>query len=220
MLGFKYAFPVIIIELIIFYYLLVELKPVFLKDFDIFYPWFSIAIISLLTLLHEYTRFSTFSVIKKLSETDSLTGAFNRRKFDMDLIISFNQNISTTVLIFDIDHFKKINDKFGHKSGDEVLIKIVDLFKDILRPEDKLYRIGGEEFAIIQTNTTKKNNMNIAQRLMDNLKISTFNNQFKITISIGISTGKLNDPPDTTLSNADKALYLSKKRGRNRVSVK
>lgn len=185
-------------------------------------------------LAHEISiaieRALNYEQIKKLTVIDELTGVFNRRKFDIDLRDSFNEAIryikSLSLLMIDIDYFKKYNDLHGHQMGDIVLKKIGRVFIENKRLTDRIYRYGGEEFSIICSETNKENARIFAERLREFVEQEKFGGEGKIkpggslTISIGIS----NFPFDATkidhlIKYADDALYKAKAEGRNRVVV-
>jgi diguanylate cyclase (GGDEF)-like protein len=175
-------------------------------------------------------RSLNYEKIKKLTVTDELTGVFNRRKFDFDLkdeiskATRYIRNLS--LLMIDIDWFKKYNDFYGHQMGDKILEKIGELFNKNKRLTDKVYRYGGEEFAVICSETSKEDAVVFAERLRKVIDSEDFEGQGKIqpksnlTISIGVS----NFPFDAfnlsdLVKHADEALYRAKAEGRNKVVV-
>ena len=165
--------------------------------------------------------------MKKLATVDPLTNAFNRRYFmehaEQEFKRSLRYQRPFSLLIIDIDHFKKINDNYGHACGDEVLKAITSLFKEELRNSDIFARIGGEEFAVILPETNAVKAVEVGQRIrikIKNYDIPYNNINIKITISIGISS--INDKSkslDELLKNADDALYDVKKCGRNNCKI-
>ncbi len=161
--------------------------------------------------------------IERLAITDGLTGLFNHRHFQERLTQEFNrlQRFSEPIslLLIDIDHFKKINDTYGHPVGDAVLKEVSENIKKTIRNIDIPARYGGEEFAVILLGTDTKGALNMAERLRKtvmNTSFSADNATFHVTISIGISTypdagrGK-----EEFIERADKALYHAKRSGRN-----
>ncbi len=156
-----------------------------------------------------------------LIDKDPLTGAYNRRKFDRDLelVIAMSErtNKGTSLLMIDIDHFKKYNDKYGHQKGDQVLREVSQCLEKNLRVYDKshIYRYGGEEFVVIIPDIANKEAFIIGERLRKNVKETS-----DISISIGISHYKeSSDNLQRLIYNADKALYEAKRMGRDRVVV-
>jgi diguanylate cyclase (GGDEF)-like protein len=158
----------------------------------------------------------------KLAHRDSLTGAANRRAYDDDwnsyLAIADNKRFAFSYMLIDCNHFKAINDTYGHDTGDKVISALVKILQDSLRDGDKLYRIGGDEFVTILWNTDTSIADRVAQRCLDNLRNYSFQplgiNE-PITISIGIATYS----KDSTSSmkalprQADIAMYHAKKSG-------
>jgi diguanylate cyclase (GGDEF)-like protein/PAS domain S-box-containing protein len=166
--------------------------------------------------------------LEKNAKTDFLTGLVNRRHF-MDLAnkehqraIRFGNPLS--ILMVDIDNFKRINDTYGHKSGDDVLKMFSDLCRSAFREIDIVGRIGGEEFAVVLPEATSHQAIEAAERLrakVANSKTPLAQNlAIEFTVSIGVvSLSPEFDSLDVMLSHADKALYKAKNTGRNRVSA-
>lgn len=164
------------------------------------------------------------------SSTDMMTHLklkyyfFNTLTEAIDSAFLTNENIS--VLMFDIDFFKKFNDTYGHECGDFVLIKVADLIKSNLRDSDVASRYGGEEFTVLlNDNTGKEEAMLVAERIrsaIDNYDFIYEGQHLHVTISVGVSTfdSKLNlvNSPNEFVNQADKGLYMSKQNGRNRVT--
>jgi len=123
--------------------------------------------------------------------------------------------------MLDIDHFKVINDTYGHELGDKALIEAVSVIQQAIRQEDSLFRLGGEEFAVILPETSFIVARKLAERIraaIENIALDTTHGPMKYTISIGLAEFSSKDEGiDTTLSHADKALYRAKSLGRNRV---
>lgn len=168
--------------------------------------------------------------LEKLSTVDPLTGLFNRRYFDMvfedQFQLSKRSHISISLLMFDIDHFKSINDTFGHVLGDEVLKAIGKAAEEALpRNTDFLARYGGDEFISVLYDTEESGALKVAQRIQENTSCLSFEEMTAqhpaITISIGICSmipnGKTQ--PTDMVHTADQALYQSKIEGRNRITV-
>lgn len=159
--------------------------------------------------------------LKKLTDTDPLTGILNRRAFMTQLMKSiraFEPKTSKTVFIMlDIDNFKVINDRLGHLKGDEVLKHTIDICEWELRSEDKLGRIG-EEFAVILPNTTLEDGLDVANRLCKRIEQTACqidNELIYITVSIGLSLLQEDeDEPKYVLTRADNAMYKAKRRGK------
>ena len=166
--------------------------------------------------------------LKKMSVTDELTGLFNRRRFDelmkSEMDMSHRYGDSNSILIIDIDYFKKINDEYGHPCGDSVLKDISGLLKSKFRKTDILCRIGGEEFVALCKRADKQAAMGIAENLRKMVEDFTMrygDEEIKLTISIGISTitsASTDRDRDNLYRYADIALYHSKDNGRNRIT--
>lgn len=154
---------------------------------------------------------------------DKLTGAFNREFFAkhiQELIEeSENQHLMLGVILFDIDHFKCINDTYGHARGDLVLIQVVQLANRTLRQQDLLIRWGGEEFLILAKVPSIEQLVRIAENLRSHLEADSHPEAGTVTCSFGLSLHQHQEPPETTLERADRALYRAKEQGRNRVEV-
>jgi len=153
-----------------------------------------------------------------LAEHDSLTNTYNRRSFDSDLEHQINDT-SVILIIFDIDYFKRINDTYGHQVGDEVLKMLSTLIRNNLRDSDQLYRIGGEEFAIISRNQEIENITQVVGRLLNIVSEYHFGFNDVIHISAGIAVKEDSDTVFTLYKRADDALYQAKENGRNRYVI-
>ena len=159
-----------------------------------------------------------------LARTDSLTGLLNRRGLEeharREMGRSRRQRASLAVLAIDLDHFKNINDKYGHQIGDAVLCSIANSLTTAMRGHDFPARLGGEEFVVLLTNTTRENAVITAERLrsiMAGLSVRADRNDLKFTASFGIAMLHPGDTLEDTLRRADRALYTAKLAGRNRV---
>lgn len=162
---------------------------------------------------------------QKLAVTDPLTGTFNRRTFlelaDKEISRAQRAGTALSLVMLDLDHFKRVNDEYGHPAGDEVLKRAVTILQASLRREDLLVRYGGEEFCILLPNVALDHATLMAERARDAIQHGSF--QYKgriipITISLGVAS--MLDKGDTTamlIARADEALYSAKRAGRNRV---
>ena len=161
---------------------------------------------------------------KKLLLVYTLTNSYNRKYYVMTMngLISLNNRYKTpfSLILFDIDDFKKVNDGYGHLVGDEVLINLVKLVNENIRETDTLYRIGGEEFIIICKNTVKLDAINIAEKLRKKVEESLIVIKNKtITISIGVTEVIENDNENSIYKRVDDNLYISKNSGKNRITA-
>lgn len=159
--------------------------------------------------------------IELLSTTDSLTQIANRRKFESQMeseiarAVRYKHSLSFT--IFDIDHFKDINDKYGHKKGDEFLYKLASFVKSHLRKNDFIARWGGEEFAVIFPETDLRDAVEISNKLCRLINQTNFIDKIFISCSFGVAELTKDETVFEFFSKADKAMYKAKKLGRNRV---
>ena len=162
-----------------------------------------------------------------LALTDSLTGVFNRRYVSahlprlLDRAADSNKPVS--ILMFDIDHFKRVNDTFGHDVGDEVLREVAIRSAHNLRNFDLVARLGGEEFVVIMPDTDGEAALMVAERLRQRIGDTPFAvsapiGEITVTVSVGVAVGgRVGDTVDTLIKRADEALYEAKRSGRNRV---
>ena len=162
--------------------------------------------------------------------TDPLTGVYNRRFMEQRLAEEISKArrycFQLSILLFDLDHFKRVNDEHGHQAGDRMLVEICSLVNEQLRDSDLLSRYGGEEFLVIAPNTGPAEAALLAERLRACIETDVFLKDHEeltvqglpITISIGIANFDDNsDNADTLIGNADRNLYRAKHEGRNRV---
>lgn len=166
--------------------------------------------------------------LRQLSVTDALTGLYNRRHFEavMDMEFSFylRHEEQVSLLVIDIDLFKNINDNFGHRTGDQVIIELARMLKENLRKSDTICRIGGEEYVAICRRIGKEDAIALANKvrlIVEKYSMATDIEDLRFTISIGIDTlaGKhVLNGADEFFGRADRALYHSKKHGRNLVT--
>ncbi|WP_187647310.1 GGDEF domain-containing protein [Nitrosophilus labii] len=163
-------------------------------------------------------------IAKTEAEMDFLTGLVNRRRFERALLELINdlqtKNYPFSLVILDIDDFKKINDKYGHPIGDMILQEIANILKNFLRANAIASRIGGEEFAVILPGSELQQAKHIAERLRKAIENRTFNiNEIKTTASFGVTEAKKTDTLESIFERADKALYDAKKSGKNCVKA-
>ncbi|TVQ67723.1 MAG: GGDEF domain-containing protein [Oceanospirillales bacterium] len=159
--------------------------------------------------------------MEHLAVTDFLTGVANRRHFinvaNSNLSRSVRSGLPVALIMVDIDHFKRINDTYGHAVGDQVLISISNLLKRLCRQSDLIARWGGEEFTILLPDTEKQGAFVFAERIADEISQLELPESQKITISQGIAMHNANESFDEILKRADTALYRAKELGRNRI---
>ena len=160
---------------------------------------------------------------KTIAAVDALTGLYNRQKldelFELELYSMKKKGNPLSIAIVDIDFFKKINDTYGHSTGDMVLVGLSNFLLQHLRSTDIVARWGGEEFVLVLNSVDIDNAFKLTDKIRDKLSKKTFDKVGHITISIGITDVTPKDTFFTAFNRADKALYKSKKDGRNRVSM-
>jgi len=159
--------------------------------------------------------------LEKLSVTDPLTHCYNRRAFTEDINHEIERSSRTgelfSVISFDIDHFKTINDTYGHQIGDKVLLNVANIIAESNRKYDSLYRVGGEEFMVILPHTNQEEAATIAERLRTLVEESDF--KYTVTISAGVYTYDGESSYHGIYKKVDSALYVAKGSGRNTVQV-
>jgi diguanylate cyclase len=165
--------------------------------------------------------------LEQLSQTDGLTQLHNRRHWQYCMEKEFERysryGDDASLVMMDIDHFKRINDQYGHPAGDKVIQHIAYLLKQSLRETDCAGRYGGEEFGIVLSKTTAEEALHFTERLRQRIEDSevTFENRLiKVTVSLGINDLDSEiDNSSSWLSGADKALYVAKQEGRNKSII-
>jgi diguanylate cyclase (GGDEF)-like protein len=171
--------------------------------------------------------------LRLLAITDSLTDLYNRRYFyelaEIEISKSIRYSRPLSVMMFDLDFFKHINDTFGHTTGDMVLKTVAEITKELLRKSDIIARYGGEEFVVLLPETSAPEASAISERMrkqIENTTIEAGNRQITVTVSFGVSDFLRKTNSETQeiilsefISSADQALYASKNTGRNKVTV-
>jgi diguanylate cyclase (GGDEF)-like protein len=185
--------------------------------------------------------YRNFQNLLDYSERDSLTGLLNRKTFDDNLLKILRTSVTQNnqaylqdadvaeerrhntvekqhwLAVFDIDHFKRVNDQFGHLYGDEVLILLANIMRSSFRPGDKLFRFGGEEFVILLRSTTEEDAKMIFERFRHNVGSYAFPQVGRVTVSLGFARIDPFEPTVGIMGRADQALYFAKSHGRNRT---
>lgn len=170
----------------------------------------------------------THDRMQRMAAMDPLTGIYNRRfgmtRLREELNRARRTNTPLGILIFDIDHFKKVNDSYGHLIGDRVLSRVAQASQTALREGDIIIRYGGEEFLIILPGASKQNSYEVGERLrrvVKDTKVIDGEQQIGTTVSVGVTSypeKEVTDPMEL-IGLADSALYTAKKNGRNQVIV-
>lgn len=180
--------------------------------------------------------YRNFQNLLDYSERDSLTGLLNRKTFDDQLAKMLQASAEHDMLavppdgrerraprdtekqwlaVVDVDHFKAVNDKFGHLYGDEVLILIANLMQSSFRAQDRVFRFGGEEFVVLLRSSTLENAKKIIERFRMNVEQHDFPQVGRVTVSVGFVSISAYEAPVIILGRADQALYYAKSHGRN-----
>ncbi|MCP4349229.1 MAG: diguanylate cyclase [Desulfobacterales bacterium] len=163
--------------------------------------------------------------MERLATTDSLTGLYNRRYFfekaGKELELAMQNKTQLSLILMDIDHFKKVNDTYGHFAGDEALKALTACCKETLYDYDLFSRFGGEEFAILLPGTDKDTAFKLAEQMrkvIGEISIDFTGQSFNVTVSIGVaSMDNTGESLETILKRADDAMYQAKKNGRNQA---
>ena len=192
---------------------------------DYSFLWKTFGVLGIITLFFLYRNYELSKynrILQTISHTDPLTQLFNRIQLDKELARNYELFLryGTTcgVIIIDIDHFKEINDTFGHQVGDEVLKQFAQLLHVSLRATDIAGRWGGEEFLIICPNTDMKDLLSVAENLRKKIAQHDFAHRItSVTASFGINTFENGKDLNNIIKKADDALYDAKDSGRNRV---
>lgn len=176
---------------------------------------------ALLAYRYEKIRSHNRNLLLVQADHDFLTKSLNRRglqkHLQMQLMYAENTSKPFCYVMFDLDNFKSINDRFGHDVGDEVLIKVAEVTRNCLRATDCVARWGGEEFSFILPMVECKSAMLIAEKLCNSVRNTDFGTGERVTISIGLTEYQKNDNIDSIVKRADLALYQAKQSGKDRV---
>jgi diguanylate cyclase (GGDEF)-like protein len=158
-----------------------------------------------------------------LAERDPLTGIGNRRALNAQLedmaLRHQTQFVTASILVLDLDHFKAINDNYGHGKGDEILVQVTEIVSTNIRVTDDLYRMGGEEFVVVAMGAPLEAAAKLAEQLRGSIEASKLISDRQVTISLGVAEFKERESYENWLHRADEALYEAKRSGRNRVCL-
>jgi diguanylate cyclase len=179
--------------------------------------------VSFMALIFSYLTSTQRQLLEDLSLSDSLTGAKNRRAMNVELSLAIKDsqqnNSQFGLLMIDIDHFKKINDLYGHEEGDNVLIRFSALIKKHSRKTDHFFRMGGEEFLLLLPGTDSVSLSMIAKNHCTQIANNLRSNDKVVTVSIGAAMLLPGESQQQWLARADAALYAAKNKGRNCVDI-
>lgn len=184
--------------------------------------------LTIIAAIRERRKWRSHQALRSIASLDPLTGLMNRRSFSISLDEELSRMARTgnaaAVILFDLDHFKRLNDTFGHGVGDEVLTQIASIaYSELRNPFDRLARWGGEEFVILLHDMTEDTARTVCERLrskMQDLIVCHGTHDVTVTASFGGSLLRPNQPFTEAFHHADEALYDAKAKGRNRVEFR
>ena len=184
--------------------------------------WILISISTYRTLYYKRTQYVHHNELMRVATMDPLTKAYNRVKLDEEmenqLSHSKERRKPLSIIMFDFDDFKGINDRYGHVYGDYIIVKSVELIRGSIRDSDILARWGGDEFILLLPNTNEKQAIELAWRISDILAGHRFEKKVTVTCSFGVAEMLPEDDISSFLGRADQMLYISKKAGKSRVN--
>lgn len=161
--------------------------------------------------------------LEEMATTDALTGVLNRRRFyellDDELQRAARYDERFSLIMLDIDHFKRVNDTFGHAVGDAVLKSLAGVVQVALRANDSLSRWGGEEFVVLAPETGREEALRLAERLRERVSDEAFPAAGTVTVSLGVAEHRHGESGDALLNRVDEALYRAKENGRDRCEA-
>ena len=232
LLGFRQGMLYMALFFIVILFILFGLdNTLYLDDFKLRIV-LSLLLVTFLTSVHEYLREKIFEKMNILSlqleddsNKDPLTQVYNRRGMyrafeNAFLEYGIDNNKNFTLIICDIDYFKKINDNYGHIAGDEVLKKVASEIKNIIRKDDILARWGGEEFLVLLPNASMEEAYEVGEKIRKSIENTSFNYEhytITMTVSIGLAEKDNELPISDIIREADAHMYAAKKEGRNTV---
>ena len=220
------AFGAILLLMLLALFVISSLKPdlIFSSQFQMLAFFVTTSITSLFAFIFAYRAQIQRRELQRLATTDSLTGASNRRTLNEQLAVAIEQqsrhNRQYGLILLDLDHFKQINDKYGHKTGDKMLIELVPVLQSLLRQHDPVFRFGGEEFVVVVADISAAALEKLAEKLRQGVEQKMFlPDGSHITTSVGIAMLQAGEDWEAWLHRADMALYQAKHQGRNQVVV-
>lgn len=183
---------------------------------------FFLSQLALLAMIYLYAHSQAeYSSVHQMAYTDALTGLPNRRSMGawIERELHCHSPLGFSILLIDIDHFKQINDSYGHTIGDQVLREVGMRIASALRPEDEVCRWGGEEFLVLAPNTDQAGAQRLGEHLSEALRKEPLLGSLSPTISIGLACWEKGSTAETLIQRADEAMYRAKALGRNRLEV-
>ena len=195
---------------------------IFSSNFQLLAFFVTTSITSVFAFIFAYRAQIQRKELKRLATTDGLTGAANRRTLNEQLALAIRDfklaNRSFGLMVLDLDHFKHINDNYGHKTGDRMLTELIPLLQSLLRSSDQVFRFGGEEFVVLLADIRQADLLKLADKIRHGVATRlTLPDGKELTTSIGAAMLKPAEDWEDWLHRADMALYQAKNDGRNRV---
>lgn len=188
-----------------------------IKNFYFILLVYTINVLAVIWVIYSYVRKN----LEFKASYDALTGLANRHSYERTIEAEIERSnrykTKFALIVYDIDYFKKINDTYGHEVGDKILIELSNLVKTILRKTDEVFRVGGEEFAIIAPETDVVSALVLAEKIRKEVEVASFYNDIKITLSLGVADSYTGRTISDIYRQADMALYKAKHAGRNRA---
>lgn len=209
---------VIVFALMAFYFL----DP-HLSDEALYRFYATFLLVGFFSFCFAYLIENLLKTLDQLATEDPLTKARNRHTFNRSITGSLNEHqrygTVTALLIFDLDHFKAVNDTYGHLVGDKILQGVADIVRTRLRDTDLFFRYGGEEFAILMRHTLLQSAAHVANELRERVESHTFEGGIRVTISGGLAEVQEKEDVPAWVARCDAALYDAKANGRNRIEI-
>ncbi len=198
-------------------------RRLFIFDVELLTSMFVFVLATFIAMFYEKIRELSERSLEDLAGTDSLTGIMNRRKFyevlRREITRARRYGSSFSIILFDLDHFKVLNDNYGHSEGDRVLKELAELIRKRLREADAFARVGGEEFIVLAPDTGFDGAVELAERLRGAIENHYFGSKLKLTASFGVTSFTKGDDEDSLLKRVDNLMYIAKMKGRNRVEA-
>lgn len=179
------------------------------------------ALVALLSFTFAYRSSIQHNQLSMLAQRDPLTGVGNRRamRHDLTRVVTLDRTGAqhTGLAVLDLDNFKRINDAYGHDSGDRILVELTEIIRATMRGDDRCYRFGGDEFVLLLSGTGADGLQPALNKLIERIRTELESPEGPMTVSIGATDLRAGDTPQSWLARADQALYRAKENGRDRV---
>ena len=223
LLGLKLSIPINLVLSMVYLYLLNHINENSADFISITLGMLNFFSLAGVSLLHEFTRYSAGKEIEQISLSDTLTGVYNRKAFEKILSEEITRiqrkNSLLSVMLFDVDNYKEITKKYGFGIGDIFLVDIIKIFKQNLRPVDRIFRIANEGFAVIFTDTDGDAVKLLAERIQNTILNSEIAGIKNISFCAGVSICCQGDTVDTVFSRSKSALDIARSKGKGNIAV-